>query len=58
MQRKDLAEKVQRDFESGLRSGVNRTPSFFVNGKKYNGGWEEDELLQYLESKLAEISVF
>jgi protein-disulfide isomerase len=57
IQRKDLAEKVHHDFESGLRSGVNRTPTFFIKGKKYDGNWEEDELLHYLEYQLTEISI-
>lgn len=35
-----LAEKVDSDFESGIVSGVNGTPSFFVNGKKFDGGAE------------------
>ncbi|KIC92628.1 DsbA family protein [Flavihumibacter solisilvae] len=29
--------KVVSDFESGVRSGVSGTPTFFVNGLKYNG---------------------
>jgi len=36
----ELAEKVDSDFESGIMSGVNGTPSFFVNGKKFDGGAE------------------
>lgn len=36
-----LAEKVDSDFESGVLSGVNGTPSFFVNGNKFNGGAED-----------------
>jgi protein-disulfide isomerase len=28
--------RVEADFESGVRSGVNGTPSFFVNGSKLN----------------------
>ena len=36
-----LAEKVDSDFESGIMSGVNGTPSFFVNGKKFDGGAED-----------------
>jgi protein-disulfide isomerase len=44
-----FTEKVESDFESGMRSGVNGTPSFFINGKKYNGDWEENYLLEYLE---------
>jgi len=36
-----LAEKVDADFESGIVSGVNGTPSFYVNGKKFDGGAED-----------------
>jgi protein-disulfide isomerase len=32
-----LFEKVEFDFESGIKSGVNGTPSFYINGEKYNG---------------------
>jgi protein-disulfide isomerase len=46
----EFAEKVESDFESGIRSGVNGTPSFFVNGEKYSGDWEEQHFLSYLES--------
>ncbi len=30
-----LAEKVDAQFYSGMRSGVNATPTFFINGEKY-----------------------
>lgn len=30
---KELMNKVERDFVSGLRSGVNGTPTFFLNGQ-------------------------
>jgi len=36
-----ISEKVNADFESGIISGVNGTPSFFVNGKKFEGGAED-----------------
>jgi protein-disulfide isomerase len=36
-----LKEKVDTDFESGIRSGVNGTPSFFMNGVKFDGGAED-----------------
>ncbi len=29
--------KVQEDFMTGLRSGVNGTPTFFINGARYDG---------------------
>jgi protein-disulfide isomerase len=57
MQQKELLRKVEKDFESGMRSGVNRTPSFFINGTKYEGSWEENDLLIYLKGQLAEIVI-
>ncbi len=53
IQQKALIDKVEKDFESGLRSGVNRTPTFFINGKKYDGGWSGDQLLQYLKNQFS-----
>ena len=38
------APKVREDFMSGVRSGVNGTPTFFVNGVRHNGGWDLDSL--------------
>lgn len=33
----DLQDKIEADFEGGVRSGVNGTPSFFINNQK----WED-----------------
>ena len=44
-----LAEKVESDFESGMRSGVNGTPSFFINGEKHDGPFDYIFLLSALE---------
>ena len=52
IQKDELTTKVEQDFESGIRSGVNGTPSFFINGKKYNGDWEEHVFSQYLKTQL------
>jgi protein-disulfide isomerase len=52
MQKDTVTGKVEDDFESGVRSGVNGTPSFFINGEKYDGDWEENELLRYLKSRI------
>ena len=41
IQNETLREKVEADFESGMRSGVNGTPAFFINGKKFDGGAED-----------------
>ncbi|MBC7841407.1 MAG: DsbA family protein [Gemmatimonadaceae bacterium] len=36
-------ERVNTDFMSGVRSGVNGTPTFFINGVRYNGDWSDVE---------------
>jgi protein-disulfide isomerase len=38
-------ERIRRDFMSGIRSGVNGTPTFFVNGVRHNGDFEPTTLL-------------
>ena len=35
--------RVRRDFRSGLRSGVNGTPTFFINGERYDGDWTDPD---------------
>ncbi len=41
---------VRDDFRSGVRSGVNGTPTFFVNGERYDGAWpDEDAFVRALE---------
>jgi len=37
------AKKVRDDFRSGVKSGVNGTPTFFVNGERYDGSWANKE---------------
>ena len=43
------ASRVREDFLSGVRSGVNGTPTFFINGVRYDGSWDEPDLLEALE---------
>lgn len=40
-----IFEKVDSDFESGILSGVNGTPTFFINGIRHNGPYETEDLL-------------
>ncbi len=42
-------EKVKADFLSGAESGVNGTPSFFVNGIKYSGAWDYRSFSEVLQ---------
>jgi protein-disulfide isomerase len=44
--------RVRRDFISGVRSGVNGTPTFFINGVRHNGGWSLESLLAGVRAAL------
>ena len=46
------AEKVKNDFQGGVRSGVNGTPSFFINGVRYDGAWDLESLIDAIEKPL------
>src|SRR5688572_16997344 len=45
-----FATRVREDFRGGIRSGVNGTPTFFINGMRYNGALRLDELLDAIEA--------
>lgn len=45
----EFIDKVKKDFRSGVHSGVNGTPTFFINGVRFDGNWDEAELLEALE---------
>jgi protein-disulfide isomerase len=42
-------ERVREDFRSGVRSGVNGTPTFFINGARHNGPFDLESLLAAIE---------
>lgn len=39
-----FAARVREDFLSGVRSGVNGTPTFFINGLRHDGSWDQETL--------------
>jgi protein-disulfide isomerase len=43
---------VQEDFMGGARSGVNGTPTFFINGVRHDGSWDEAPLVDALQRAL------
>jgi protein-disulfide isomerase len=40
--------RVREDFMSGVRSGVNGTPTFFINGLRFDDSWDPDTLTDAL----------
>ncbi|HEX2778654.1 MAG TPA: thioredoxin domain-containing protein [Gemmatimonadaceae bacterium] len=51
-----FADRIQRDFMSGVRSGVNGTPTFFINGFRFDGSWDEAGLVAAIEEELSAAS--
>jgi protein-disulfide isomerase len=47
-----VQKRVKDDVESGIRSGVNGTPTFFVNGERYDGSWDYESFHAYLQDVL------
>ena len=36
----DIGRRIHRDLDSGERSGVEGTPTFYVNGIQHDGGYD------------------
>jgi protein-disulfide isomerase len=52
LQRHTYLQKVRDDFKSGVRSGVNGTPTFFIDGERHDANWGPEALLAALRSRL------
>jgi protein-disulfide isomerase len=46
---REMSERVEDDFMTGVRSGVNGTPTFFINGTRYDGAWDYQDLVATIE---------
>ncbi len=44
-------------FAAALRSGVNGTPTFFVNGERYDGSWAPQDFVAALSSLAPDVAV-
>ena len=53
----EVAAKIRADFLSGARSGVNGTPTFFVNGERYDGSWAPQDFIAALSSLAGGVAV-
>jgi protein-disulfide isomerase len=45
-----FAAKIKHDFQTGVMSGVNGTPSLFINGERYDGSVDAESLLEVLQA--------
>ena len=44
---------VRSDFMGGARSGVNGTPTFFINGLRLDGPWDYEDLVEAIDAAVA-----
>jgi len=44
--------KVKSDFRSGVRSGVNGTPTFFIDGVRFDESWDPETLTAALNAAI------
>lgn len=42
IQRSAHESRIRQDFLNGVRSGVNGTPTFFINGRRFEGDWRDE----------------
>jgi protein-disulfide isomerase len=49
LEQRTFQSRVKHDFMGGVRSGVNGTPGFFINGVRFDESWDEEPLTAALE---------
>jgi protein-disulfide isomerase len=50
--RRDTRDRVKSDLEGAIRSGANGTPTFFVNGVRYDQSWAFGPFHEFIEAEL------
>jgi protein-disulfide isomerase len=52
VEKREYLARVKNDFTGGVRSGVNGTPTFFINGKRHDASFEYEDLVEAIEAAL------
>src|ERR1035441_4028423 len=50
-----FTERVRADFTGGVRSGVNGTPTFFLNGQRHDAPFDYEDLVAHIEEAIAPV---
>jgi protein-disulfide isomerase len=50
------ARRVREDFMGGVHSGVNGTPTFFINGVRHDGPFDLQSLLGAIKDEMTEVT--
>lgn len=51
----EFAARVRKDFLGGVRSGVNGTPAFFINGVRHDGAHDLASLARAIDARLIQL---
>lgn len=46
------ADRIKEDFRGGLKSGVNGTPTWYINELRYDGAWDIESLLDAVQKPM------
>jgi protein-disulfide isomerase len=46
-----FTKRIKEDFHGGVLSGVNGTPTFFINGQRHDGSFEYESLVEAIEAQ-------
>jgi protein-disulfide isomerase len=49
LEKRTFEARVRADFSGGVRSGVNGTPTFFINGHRHDGAFDFDSLVSAIQ---------
>lgn len=49
LEKREFLARVRADFTGGVRSGVNGTPTFFINGQRHDDAFDYEELAAAIE---------
>ena len=52
LETREFLDRVRADFAGGVRSGVNGTPTFFINGQRHDAPFEYADLVAAIEAVL------
>lgn len=52
----EIVKRIKEDRMSGINSGVNGTPTFFINGVRYDGMTDYDSMRTAMERMIAGLS--
>jgi len=50
LEKREFLPRVKADFTGGVRSGVNGTPTFFINGQRHDGAFDYEDLVEAINA--------